>query len=74
MHYNPTTPVDTVFSTVDKFWDLCILTDQLKSDSQLTNIVYILFNKPRFFMEVLKIWNKQDSPDKTYVRSIQTPY
>ena len=48
MHYNPNTLVDSVFSTVDKFRDLCILTDQPKLDSQLTNISYIIFNKPRF--------------------------
>ena len=50
MHYDPNTPVDSVFSAVDKFRDLCILTDQPKLDSQLTNIAYIIFNKPRFFM------------------------
>ena len=38
MTYDPNTPVDTVFSIVDKFRDLCILTKQPKSDKQLTNI------------------------------------
>ena len=46
MTYDPATPVDTVFSVVDKFRDLCILTEQPKSDAQLTNIAYIIFNKP----------------------------
>ena len=32
IHYDPNTPIDSVFSTVDKFRDLCILTDQLKLD------------------------------------------
>ena len=66
MHYDPNTPLDSVFSAVDKFRDLCILTDKLKMDSQLTNIAYILFNKPRFFMEALKIWNREDNSVKTY--------
>ena len=65
MTYDPNTPVDTVFSVIDKFRDLCILTKQPKSDGQLTNIVYIIFNKPRFFMESLKSWNKRTS-EKTY--------
>ena len=66
MHYDPNTPVDSVFSAVDKFCDLCILTDQPKMDSQLTNIAYIIFNKPRFFMEALKTWNREDNSVKTY--------
>jgi len=65
MTYDPNTPVDTVFSAVDRFRDLCILTQQPKSDSQLTNIAYIIFNKPRFFMDSLKAWNKQTT-NKTY--------
>ena len=48
MHYNPNTPVDSVFSAINKFRDLCILTGQPKSDEQLTNMAYIIFNKPRF--------------------------
>ena len=48
MTYDLSTPVDTVFSVVDKFRDLCILTDQPKTDAQLTNVAYIIFNKPRF--------------------------
>ena len=48
MTYDLSTPVDTVFSVVDKFRDLCILTDQPKTDAQLTNVAYIIFNKPHF--------------------------
>ena len=58
--------MDSAFSAVDKFWDLCIVTDQPKMDSQLTNIAYIIFNKPWFFTEALKTWNKQDNTNKTY--------
>ena len=32
MTYDPNTPVDTVFSVIDKFRDLCVLTKQPKSD------------------------------------------
>ena len=65
MHYDPTSSVDAVFSAVDKFWDLCILTEQPKSDGQLTNISYIIFNKPRCFTDALKLWNKK-TENKTY--------
>ena len=65
MTYDPNTPVDTVFGTVDKFRVLCILTEQPKTDAQLTNIAYIIFNKPRFFMDSLKTWNKRTT-NKNY--------
>ena len=57
MHYDPTKPVDTVFSATDRFRDLYILTDKPKSDNQLTNISYIIFNKLQIFMDSLKMWN-----------------
>ena len=66
MHYDLNTPVDSVFSAVDKIRDLCILTDQPKSDGQLTNISYINFNKPRIFMEFLKCWNRKEAEEKTF--------
>ncbi len=66
MHYDPTKPVDNVFSATDWFRDLCILTDQPKSENQLTNISYIMFNKLRIFMDSLKMWNKREPAQKTY--------
>ena len=65
MTYDPSTPVDTVFSVVEKFRGLCILTEQPKTDAQLTNVAYIIFNKPWFFMDSLKNWNKKTT-NKTY--------
>ena len=38
MHDDPNQPFDTVFGTFGKFWYLCILKDQPKSDGQLINI------------------------------------
>ena len=55
----------SVFNDVDKFQDLCILTNQPKSDAQLKNIAYIIFNKPRLFMEALKAWNIRESTENT---------
>lgn len=69
IHYDPNQPVDTVFAALDKFRDLCILTDQPKSDGQLTNIAYIIFNKPKLFMNSLKAWNKKETDEKTYANS-----
>ena len=54
MTYDPSISVDTVFSVVDKFRDLYILTDQPKTGAQLTNVAYIIFDKPRLFMDLKK--------------------
>ena len=64
MIYDPNIPVDTVFSVIDKFCDLCVLTKQPKSDGQLTNIAYIIFNKPRF------LWN----PSRVGIKEQQTKH
>ena len=51
MVYDPNTPVDTVFNKIKIFQDLCILTSNEKSDHQLVQIVYLIFNKTRAFMD-----------------------
>ena len=58
--------VDTVFNKANWFQDLCILCDNKKSDRQLVQITYIIFNRTRAFMDVLLQWNKKRSADKTY--------
>ena len=57
--------VDMVFSAVNKIRDLCILNEQSKSDRQLTNILYIIFDKPLFLMDALKVLNKRTT-NETY--------
>ena len=54
MYYDPSSSVNAVISAVDKFCDLCILTKQPKSDGQLTNISYIIFNKLMCFRDAIK--------------------
>ena len=51
--------VDTVFNKANWFQDLCILCDNKKSDRQLVQITYIIFNRTRAFMDVLLKWNKK---------------
>ena len=58
IHYDPNTPVDSVFSAVDKFWDLCILTDQPKmhqsqSRHQCMNRLLAAFISPHWIVTVL---------------------
>ena len=64
--YYPKMPVDTIFNKVNWFQDFCILCDNKKSDRQLVQITYIIFNRTRAFMDVLLQQNKNRSADKTY--------
>ena len=71
--YDPNTPVNTVFSIVNKFCNLCILTDQPKTDAQLTNVAYIIFNKPRFLwilsrLETSKLRTRPMQTSKKHLR------
>ena len=64
--YDPATSVDTVFNKVDALQDLCILTANDKTDTQLRNMAYLIFQKSGIFMESLKKWNQKPVADKTY--------
>ena len=66
MTYDPQTPVDTVFNKLNWFQDLCILSKNKKTDTQLVHIAYLIFNRTRAFMDILLKWNKKESEDKTY--------
>ena len=59
IHYDLISSVDAVFSVVNKFCNLCILMEQPNSNNQLTDISFIIFNKPRYFTDALKDWNKK---------------
>jgi len=64
--YNPTTSVDSVFNKINWFQDLCNLSNNKKTDRQLVQLAYIIFNRSKAFMDVLLKWNAQKVADKTY--------
>ena len=64
--YDPTQPVDTVFNKINWFQDLCNLCNNQKSDRQLVQLSYIIFNRSKAFMDVLLKWNKKPHNEKTY--------
>ena len=64
--YDASEPVDMIFNKINWFQDLCELCDNAKTDRQLVQIAYIIFNKSRFFMDSLLKWNKKASNEKTY--------
>ena len=52
---------------IDDFQDVCVLTSNAKSDTQLVNMAYLIFQKSGIFMNSLREWNKKTPADKTYV-------
>ena len=64
--YNPQTPVDKVFNQVTLFQDLCAITNNDKTDKQLCQIAYLIFNRTRAFVDALKKCNSKDPTEKTF--------
>ena len=52
--YDPTKPVDTVSNKITQYRDLCALCKNSKTDPQLVQLAYIIFNKTRIFTDALK--------------------
>ena len=64
--YDLATPVDSVLNRIKAFQDLCVLTENQKTDRQLTQLAYLVFNKNKAFMDSLKTWNATFFPSKTF--------
>ena len=64
--YDPSKPVDLIFNQITKFKELCELCHNTKTDVQLVQLAYLIFNKTRIFIDALKDWNKKVPTDKTY--------
>ena len=71
MPYSPITSVDTVSGAVDKFRDLCILTEQQKLESSLTYISYIIYYKLSFFMDASEAWKPPPPQQQQHTRPTQ---
>ena len=64
--YDPQVPVNKVFSQITTFQDLCTITNNSKTDKQLCQITYLIFNRTRTFQDALKMWNNHPTNDKTF--------
>ena len=63
--YDPTKLVDKVFTKVTLFQDLCAITNNDKSDRQLCQLAYPIFNRTRaFIVDALKKWNAKEYTKK----------
>ena len=64
--YDPNTPVDKVFTKITLLQDLCIITHNDKTDKQLCQLAYLIFNRTRAFVDSLKKWNEMKPKSKTF--------
>ena len=65
-HYEPWKPVDLVFNKITQYKDLCELCHNQKTDTQLVQLAYLIFNKTRIYTDALKDWNRKPTADKTF--------
>ena len=67
MSYDPTEPVNTIFNAIKKFQDLAQLMGKGKTDTQLIDMAYLIFQRTGHFKDSLMRWNKlSEPPAKTY--------
>ena len=64
--YDPKAPVDKVFTQIATFQDLCLITNNGKTDKQLCQLAYLIFHRTRTFQDSLKIWNATPTENKTF--------
>ena len=64
--YDPQLPVDKVFSKITLFQNLCVITNNDCTDKQLIQMVYLIFNRTRAFVDALKKWNSMETDTKTF--------
>ena len=66
MVYDPYTSVESIFNKIQDFQDICGLIGKHKTDSQLVDTAYLIFQKSGLFRDLLIRWNKQPDPAKTF--------
>ena len=59
MVYDPSTSVETIFNKIQDFQDICGLIGKDKTDSQLVDTAYLIFQKSGLFRDSLIRWNKK---------------
>ena len=51
---------------ITTFQDLCLITNNGKTDQQLCQIAYLIFHQTRTFQDSLKDWNAKPTTEKTF--------
>ena len=64
--YDPSTNVETIFNHIQDFQDICGLLNKAKTDTQLVDTAYLIFQKSGLFRDSLIRWNKLPDPAKKF--------
>jgi hypothetical protein len=64
--YDPSTNVETIFNHIQDFQDICGLLNKAKTDTQLVDTAYFIFQKSGLFRDSLNRWNKLPDPAKKF--------
>ena len=64
--FDPQQPVDLMFNKIKLFTDLCTMTSNDKTDAQVVQLGYLIFNRTRAYTDALKVWNEKPATDRTY--------
>ena len=75
MVYDPSTNVETIFNKIQDCQDICGLIGKDKTDSQLVDTAYLIFQKSGLFRDSLLRWKKsgtrQDLPEPKIAHAIR---
>ena len=66
MMHDPENPVDLIFIKISDFHHLCEITERTRTDAQLCEYAYLIFNKCNVFADYLIRWNEKAAADKTF--------
>ena len=64
--FDPQQPVEVIFNKIKVYKEICDITNKTKTDAQLVDIGYIIFNQTKAYRDALKVWNAKPEVTKTY--------
>ena len=66
LRFEPNEPIDTIFTEIDNYAEICALTNSPLSNKQQIDFGYILILKMLKYKSALRKWNELPAADKTY--------
>ena len=66
LRFEPNEPIDTIFTEIENYAEICALTNSPLSNKQQIDFGYILILKMLKYKSALRKWNELPAADKTY--------
>ena len=67
MTYDPTLPIDTLFTAIDDLVDFAELARNNITQRQCVTQAYIILNKSGRFVEAIKSWNRRELAQQNWI-------